>query len=137
MSQMHLHTTSNAPATVSDLPVLQKLTEAYKLWHGFFIQFPRLSRYTLGAKTDTIFTDLIELVLFAAYANRDQKGSVITKASARLDSLKFFLHLAWQLKLLDHKKYALIAPLLMEIGKMLGGWQKHLGKETPAGAGAT
>lgn len=88
--------------------------------------FPRLSRYTLGVKIDSLFTDAVELVLFAGYASREQKLNAVRKASTKLDSLKFFLQLAWELKALDHKKYAALAAPLAEVGRMLGGWRKQL-----------
>jgi len=88
--------------------------------------FPRTSKYTLGAKIDAIFTDIIELILFAGYASREQKIVAVQKASTKLDSLKFFLQLAWEMKMLDHKKYAALSAPLVETGKMLGGWRKQL-----------
>lgn len=101
------------------------MTDTYKLWHGFLPHFPRLSRYTLGAKIDALFTDLIELTLLAGYASRERKAAIVQDASAKLDSLKFFLQLGWELKALDHKKYAALSAPLTEAGRMLGGWRKH------------
>lgn len=113
------------------MPILTKTADAYKLWHGFFQQFPRLSKYTLGSKIDFIFTELVELILLAGYANHEQKLTVIQKANTKLDKINFFLNIAWQLKMIDNKKYTAISPLLLEIGKMLGGWKKLFKKETP------
>lgn len=90
----------------------------------------------MGVKIDGLFTELIRLILLAGYARRDQKYSIVFQASATLDLLKFFLTLAWDIKMLDHKKYALLATSLSEVGKMIGGWRKQLGNEPPpAGAG--
>lgn len=89
-------------------------------------QIEKLSRYTLGTKIDTLFTDTLELILYAAYANRTQKFLAVQKASTKLDALKYFLQITWQLKALDHKTYARISAPLEEIGKMLGGWLKHV-----------
>jgi hypothetical protein len=47
-------------------------------------------------------------------------------ASTKLDMLKFFLQLSWEIKALDNKKYITISEKLNEIGKMLGGWIKAL-----------
>jgi len=47
-------------------------------------------------------------------------------ASVKLDLLKFFLQIAWEIKSLDNKKYILLSERLNEIGKMLGGWIKAL-----------
>lgn len=123
------------PNVRNDVPVLHKLNESYKLWHGFLTHLPRLSRYTIGAKIDTLFTDTIELILLASYAARDQKLTVLQKANVKFDALKFFLELAWEMKLLENKHYALLSPPLVEVGKMLGKWTAFLKNETPARAG--
>jgi len=116
------------PNALDNLPILQKMIEAYKTWHGFLPHFPRLSRYTLGAKIDAIFTEVLELLLLAKYSDKDSKLLLINKAIAKLDSLKFFLQIAWEIKALDNKKFAHISQPLAEIGRMFGGWRKQLQK---------
>lgn len=90
------------------------------------LHFPRLSRYTLGVKIDTIFTDCLELLLLAKYSDKNSKLILINKAITKLDSLKFFLQIAWEIKALDNKKYFYLSKPLAEIGRMLGGWRKQL-----------
>jgi len=102
------------------------LTDAYKLWHGFLPHIQRLSRYTLGAKIDGLFVEAVETILLAGFAPRERKLPHIDVAIVKIDALKFFLKLAWELKLVDHKRYAALTVPLAEIGKMLGGWRKHL-----------
>ncbi|MBU4512313.1 diversity-generating retroelement protein Avd [Patescibacteria group bacterium] len=113
------------------MPILQKTTTAYKLWRSFLPHIPRLSRYTLGAKIDTLFAEIVELILQAGYSSRDRKIETVNRASIKFDALKFFLQVAWEMKVLDNKKYAQLSMLLAEIGRMLGGWLKDLKKETP------
>lgn len=114
-----------------NLPILQKQIEAYKEWHTALPHMTRLTRYTLGEKIDLIFIELSELLLIAGYAGRSQKTPIIQKASIKLDVLKFFLQIAWELKSIETKTFANINSRLEEIGKMLGGWQKQLAKENP------
>lgn len=102
------------------------MIEAYKIWHDFLVHFPRLSRYTLGAKIDAIFTDVLELLLLAKYSDKNNKLLLINKAVAKLDCLKFFLQIAWEIKALDNQKYLHLSRPLSEIGRMLGGWRKQL-----------
>jgi len=78
-----------------------------------------------------LFTDVIELILTASFAARANKLPIVQKASIKLDTLKYFLQMAWELKVLDNKKYIGISTPLVEAGKMLGGWQRQLIKETP------
>jgi hypothetical protein len=87
---------------------------------------PRLSRFTLGTKIDGLFTDIIELILLAGYDSKPQKTTLVARASTKLDALKFFLQVAWEIKTLDNNKYLRISEPLNEVGKMLGGWRKQL-----------
>lgn len=114
-----------------NLPILQKAADAYKLWHGFLEHFPRLSRFTLGAKIDTLFLETVELILLAGYSSKPQKLTVVLRAGTKLDALKFFLQIAWELQAIDNKKYTRLSEPLTEVGKMLGGWRKQLQNEAP------
>ena len=115
----------------ANLPVLQKTTEAYKLWHGQLPHIPRLTRYSLGEKINVLFIELSELILTASYAPKEQKLVIVKKASLKVDMLKFFLQVAWELKAVGNKEFYKLSAPLVEVGKMLGGWQKQLLKETP------
>lgn len=53
---------------------------------------------------------------------------VLQKANGKLDLLKFFLQISWEIKILDNKKYIVLSEQLNEIGKMIGGWSKGLQK---------
>ncbi len=64
---------------------------------------------------------MIELIIRASYSEKIEKLASLTKSSFKLDLLKFFLQVAWDIKSLDNKKYILLSERLNEIGKMLGG----------------
>ena len=119
------------PDGFENLPILNRATEGYKMWHEFLQHFPRLSRYSLGARIDTLFAEVLELIFLAKYSNKNDKLLFINKATIKLDLLKFFLQIAWTIKALDNGKYARLSKPLNEIGKMLGGWRKLFQKETP------
>lgn len=101
----------------------------YKIWQEFLTHFNKNSKYTLGEKIDSIFVQLIELVLAASTLYKNQKIPYVQKAVIKLDSLKFFLQISWEIKALDNKKYIILSGQLDEIGKMLGGWNRQLIKE--------
>ncbi len=119
---------------LTTLPILQKITLAYKLWHDTLPHIPRLTRYSLGEKINDLFIEVSELILTASYTAKEQKGPIIQRASVRLDTLKFFLQIGWELKALDNKRFAELSQPLVEVGKMLGGWQKQaVTTQTPRG----
>lgn len=124
-------TRTNQSSYPSNVTILTKASGAYKSWHGFLGAVPRLSRYTLGAKIDQLFLETVELILIASYTQRSKKLAVIEKAAQKLDLLKFFLQIAWELKALDNKKYMALSAPLTEIGKMVGGWRKQFLSEAP------
>ncbi len=64
--------------------------------------------------------------MLAGYAPKSQKAAIVQRASTKLDALKFFLQIAWEVKALDNKKYLRLSEPLDEVGKMLGGWRKQL-----------
>lgn len=117
---------------IVNLPILQKITQAYKLWHNTLPHIPRLTRYSLGEKIDQYVLELAELILTAGYAKRESKLPLVQKASVKLDTIKFLLQTAWELKSIENKNFADLGAQLAETGKMLGGWQKQLIKETPS-----
>ena len=84
--------------------------------------FSKDSRYTIGTKIDSLFLETIELIIKASYSDKVEKLIALKNASTKLDLLKFFLQITWEIKSLDNKKYILLSEKLDEIGKMLGGW---------------
>lgn len=102
------------------------------MWYGFMPHISKSSKYTLGAKIDILFLDAIELIFIAGYLPKQSKPSYLQKAIAKLDLLKLFLQIIWEIKALDTKKYVLLSQPLNEIGKMLGGWHRQASKENPA-----
>ena len=102
------------------------MTQVYKLWHEYLPNFPKDSRYTLGAKVDSLFLGVIEEIIKASSSDKTEKLIFLKIASVKLDLLKFFLQISWEIKSLGNKKYILLSEKINEIGKMLGGWIKSL-----------
>lgn len=112
------------------LPVLEKTKDAYILWFNYRDTFPKKARYTLGDKIDRYFLDILELISIATYQKPEEKIMTLAKAILKLDSLKFFLQIAWETRLIDNNKYILLSEQLLELGKILGGWRKGLEAKT-------
>lgn len=131
MDQSNFHSSFNNQAS-SSLPIIGKLTEAYKRWQDFLPNFPNPSRYTLGSKIDTFFIEVIESVVISTHLAKEEKLPYLNQATTKLDLLKFFLQIAWQIRAIDNKKYLILSGDLDEIGRMLGGWIRDLKKKLPA-----
>lgn len=99
------------------------------------MQVPKTSRYTLSVRIDSLFIEILELIAAASFLPPQQKLPLIQKTSVKLDMIKFFLQIMWEVKALDNKKYILLSKNVDEIGRMLGGWQKQLLTKNSANGG--
>ncbi|MCX6760368.1 MAG: four helix bundle protein [Candidatus Nealsonbacteria bacterium] len=108
------------------MTLTQKLISIYKIWHEFLPHFSKDSKYTLGSKIDSLFLETTELIIKGGYSDKIEKIISLKRASFKLDLLKFFLQVAWEIKSLDNKRYILLSEKIGDAGKMLGGWIKSL-----------
>ncbi|MFA6593941.1 MAG: four helix bundle protein [Candidatus Buchananbacteria bacterium] len=111
--------------------VLHKATTAYKLWHDWLKNFPKSSRFTLGARLDQLFLELLELLAVANYSPKDKKLGLAQAAIGKNDLLKFYLRLCWEMKLLDDSKFKNLALKTEEIGRLCWSWKTRLEKTSP------
>ncbi len=117
------------------LPVLERVKQAYLVWHEYYLTLPKAHRYTLGEKIDILFIETIEAAASAAFLSNNEKLPWVRLAIRKLDTLKVLLMILWEAKSLRDKKYIALSLKLDEVGKMLGGWSGHLTKNSPAKAG--
>ncbi|MGB7957934.1 MAG: four helix bundle protein [Minisyncoccia bacterium] len=84
------------------------------------------ARYTLGARIENKFLDLLELSYAAYFTAKEKKAEKITECIFITDTLKFLVSVAWEGKVISNQQCEGVATKLEEIGKMLGGWRKSL-----------
>lgn len=111
------------------LPVLNKTKETYKLWQDYHILLPKIHRYSLGAKVDSLFIDLIESLAVATFLSKEEKLPFVRIGIRKLDTLNVLMLILFETKSLDAKKYISLSEKTNEVGKMLGGWHGQLIKQ--------
>jgi hypothetical protein len=111
------------------LPLLQKMKDAYVLWYGYYQILPKIHRYSLGQRIDTLFVEIIEAISIASFLSREEKCPWVRLAIRKVDTLKMLLSILWETKSIDNKKYIALSVKIDEIGKMLGGWNGQLTKQ--------
>lgn len=99
--------------------------------------FPKVERFGIGNKIEQTFLDTLEFTFCLSYLSLEHKIPLLNKAITKLDIVKFFVQLAWEMKLIPTDAYADVSSRLEEIGRQLGGWKKGLlAKNSPtAGRG--
>ena len=80
----------------------------------------------MGTKIDNYFTNLLELTLVIKYAKREDKIPTLEQLGKKMDMVKYFVTLLWELKAIDNNKYSQLAIKLGTVGKMLGQLLKNL-----------
>lgn len=98
------------------------------MWISIIQHIPRSSRYTIGARIENKFLDLLELSYTAYFTEKENKNDKISKCIFVLNTLKFLIYVVWEAKFISHKQYKEIILKLDEIGRMFGGWRKRMKK---------
>lgn len=110
----------------SDIPILRKIHELYKTFHEYRILVPKHERFSTYERSENIIIDILEHILEASYAPKENKVLLLEKASVKLNILRFFIRLMKESRTFNLKKYTLLQGIIDEIGRMLGGWIRSL-----------
>jgi len=84
----------------------------------------------LGQKIDHSFIDLLDTLRKASFTPIHSKMPLLEKSLSLIDSLRFFIQLCWETKLISAKHFSLIGQEIETIGRNVGGWRKDLLKKT-------
>ena len=99
------------------------------MWHSKFYKFPKNSRFSIGIKIDSLFVEAVEEVSLASFTQGPEKVDHLKRALSLTDTLKIFLQIAWELKLLETKHYIELSEKMDLVGQMLGGWYGKTSKQ--------
>lgn len=96
------------------------------IWIVISPHIPKGARFTLGARIENKFLDLLERTYLTYFTSKEKKAEKISDCVLVLDTLKFLISVAWEAKLISSKQFEEIAGKLEEIGRMFGGWKNSL-----------
>ncbi len=113
--------------------MLERIKQAYLLWHEYHSTLPKTHRHTLGARIDSLWIEVIEATVMAAFLTPQEKLPYVRVAIRKFDALKIMMMILWETKSLDDKRYIALATPMETIGKMFGGWQGQLAKPNSPG----
>lgn len=85
-------------------------------------QFPRNRRFTLGERIESGLLDVLKLLVEAAYSR--QKQNTLRQANLTLATVRHLWRLAFELKVINSKRYEYGAHLMLDLGAQIGGWLK-------------
>jgi len=88
------------------------------------VKFPRQQRFVLAGAVQRVALRFQEQLIAAAYT--DAPLTILRKADATLMTLRVYLRLCKDLKLLSFGQYEHVTRMVNEIGRLLGGWIKSV-----------
>ena len=88
------------------------------------VKFPRQQRFVMAAALQREALRFQELLIEAAHQR--QPRDVLIVADSELDKLRTHLRMCRDLILISPGQYEHAARMLVEVGRLLGGWQKAL-----------
>ncbi|HDQ23053.1 MAG TPA: four helix bundle protein [Candidatus Uhrbacteria bacterium] len=103
-------------------PILNKTYDLYKDTS----EISKNEENTLRKSSEITVLEILELIVIATRQGREEKRQTLKQALRKLDTLKVFIDMAGQLKLLNEKNQSQIKESVDSVGKMLGGWMKAL-----------
>jgi four helix bundle protein len=108
-------------------PVFTKTYDLLLWLTGRVSQFPKEHRFRLAQRIENAAYGFHERLLLASRASSPREEMrLLVEADVELDKLRYYVRLAAdpQLKLLTSRQYEHASRLLVEVGKLLGGWMK-------------
>lgn len=99
------------------------------MWIDYYQKLPKIHKYTLGQKIDTLFIESVEAIAIASFLTKNEKLPYVRVSIRKIDTLKILLMVLWETKSLDNKKYIALSEKLNTVGKMLGGWSGQIVKQ--------
>ncbi len=110
-------------------PIFSK-TYDFLLWlMNHTERFPKSERFRMARRLEDTAFAFYELLIRAA-RNKRRRRAILLDADLELDKLRLYLRLSRARGLTGKRQYQYAAALLVEIGKLLGGWLRTT--STPA-----
>jgi hypothetical protein len=103
-----------------------KFYELYRLTNRWLRKFPKPERYTIGERLENSLLDILTEIYFLNQLPDAFKENHLLIASAKNETAKILFRLATEIGVLESGKYTEAALILVETGKMLGGWINYV-----------
>ena len=107
-----------------DIPIFKKAYDLYKTYYGYRESINKQDRHTIWLRAENLILDILEGILSASQAYKEEKLPTLEIVSVKLNLLRVFIRLMKEAKTIDMKRYVALETPIDEIGRMLGGWIK-------------
>lgn len=119
---------SNNNQSSKNAIVVHKICELYKQLYADSTKIPKKDRFGIYLKTENVCLTIIDLLLSAAFENRENKLSFLNLARIKIELLKRLIRICQEIRIIDEDKYLELESALQEISKMATNWINYLRK---------
>jgi four helix bundle protein len=110
---------------MQESPIFTK-TYDFLLWISQHVsRFPKSERFRLAKRIEDCAFSLYDAIMMAA-RHPETKNFWLVKADDELARLKVYLRIANNCQFSSPRQYHYAVGLILEIGKLLGGWMKKI-----------
>lgn len=113
-----------------NMPLYVKLVELLRVEYTIFQNLPKAYKFSLGQDVINRTWNIIDLFIIiqttTTTEGKQTKELVIEQLSQQFDCLKLRVRFLAELKLISLGQSTNMSGYLVEIGKMIGSWQKHV-----------
>lgn len=106
--------------------VFQKACDAFRLAADLVPHFPKVDRYSIGARIEASILDLIEHIAEAETTVPSLKDRALIATVVKADICMILIRLALERKLIGETNYFVLAESFQEVARMANGWRKSL-----------
>ncbi|MDX1912150.1 MAG: diversity-generating retroelement protein Avd [Saprospiraceae bacterium] len=106
--------------------ILTQTYEFLKMMIGVMQHFPRDQKFLIADRMQNLISDMLELFIEAYYSPPGDKKNKLLEANVKIEQLRYYVRLCYELGFYNSIKYGLIMEKMQEIGRMNGGWLKSL-----------
>jgi hypothetical protein len=107
---------------MKESPIFTRTYDLLKWLIPATLKFHKSQRFVMAQRVRDTALDFHGL-LIAAALSQDQ-SPILTQADIELQKLRFHLRLCFDFKLISPGQYEHVSRMVVEIGRLLGGWRK-------------
>lgn len=107
------------------IPKIEKYIEYMLI---ILLKLPRTEKFSIGTEVKTSMYEMLKNILLASKVNLNKRLEIYNTIDAQIYYQRICIRIMYNNKWIDLKKYKYSNQLLDEIGKILGGLIKALGR---------
>ena len=111
---------------MEELKILQKTFDMINYAYPTLAQYPKGEKFALVADIKRCMDVMLERIIEAN--KKYYKKTTLQELDVEVEKLKAYVRLSYNLGFLPPKKYEQWSGLVVEIGRMVGGWIKSVSK---------